>query len=346
MRGLSEWSWTALTMPARHWKWRMRSAAVRWAIDERAELERPWDLILASSYVPLAELLGLVPSLSRVPSLLFFHENQLAFPVSDRLSQQEQARDLHYGFTQLTSALAATRCGFNSRHNRDSFLSEAERILSKMPAPVPSGWVERIAARSDVIYLPLELADAPPAAHRDDGPPIILWNHRWEHDKRPEAFFDALYALLERGVAFRLVVTGQRFRRAPACFDEARSRLADRIVHWGYAESRADYEALLSRADIAVSTAGHEFFGVSMLEATHFGAFPLVPDRLAYPEIFPEAHRYADDAALVDRLTALLAGQVPLRADRRTITAPYRRAALDALRSTLLSMARHDTHTA
>ena len=47
-------------------------------------------------------------------------------------------------------------------------------------------------------------------------------------------------------------------------FEEAFTRLGDHVVHWGYQESRQDYLAILRAADVAVSTAEHEFFGVSM----------------------------------------------------------------------------------
>src|SRR5690606_13806852 len=161
--------------------------------------------------------------------------------------------------------------------------------------------------------------------------PVILWNHRWEHDKDPEAFFAALRPLHERGVPFRVAVCGRQSRRAPAVLEQARAWLGARVVHWGTCEGEAAYRELLSRAQLAVSTAVHEFFGIAMVEATHLGAEPLVPDRLAYPEIFPAEHRYPDPAALVERLEARCRAWVagaPLRADRRGITAPYRAQAL------------------
>ena len=49
-----------------------------------------------------------------------------------------------------------------------------------------------------------------------------------------------------------------------AVFAEAQERLSDHIVNYGYIESPDDYHRTLSTADVAVSTALHEFFGVAM----------------------------------------------------------------------------------
>ena len=48
---------------------------------------------------------------------------------------------------------------------------------------------------------------------------------------------------------------------------------------------RAEYEKALADADVFVSTANHEFFGISAVEAGLAGAYPILPKRLAYPEI-------------------------------------------------------------
>ncbi|MBV1858385.1 MAG: DUF3524 domain-containing protein [Nannocystaceae bacterium] len=269
--------------------------------------------------MPLAELIGLAPALQGVPRVLYFHENQLAFPTQG----PAQSRDHHFGFTQLVSALAADRCVFNSAFNRDSFLDAAEALLRRMPDAVPNGWVERIRELSSVLGVPLPLSTTPvtDALAHPDGP-LLLWNHRWEHDKNPQTCLHGLVKLASQGVPFRVAVCGQRFSRVPSVFDETQPALQARAVQWGPADA-SSYQGLLERADVVLSTAHHEFFGVSVMEAVHHGARPLVPDRLAYQELWPEEFRYGDDDAFVPALRDVLGSGVALRADRRHLTNPF-----------------------
>jgi glycosyltransferase involved in cell wall biosynthesis len=316
--------WTAITLPARHWKWHMRAVAAHARLAHAEALARGFDLVLASSYTPLAELVGLVPPLAVVPRVLYFHENQLDFPTR---TPEHAERDLHYGVTQLVSALAADVCAFNSVHNRDSFLAAARSLLARMPF-APPGWVEAVAARSEVVPVPIDLPDAapviaPPDAEARAAGPILLWNHRWEFDKDPDEFIAALRELDRAGESFRVVICGQRFARVPQSLASAPAWLGARLLHHGYAEDRAAYLAWLDRADVVVSTALHEFFGVAVLEAVHRGALPIVPDRLSYPEVLPAAPRYRDRAGLVAALTQACrdhAAGHSLRADRRAWT--------------------------
>jgi glycosyltransferase involved in cell wall biosynthesis len=135
--------------------------------------------------------------------------------------------------------------------------------------------------------------------------PVIIWNHRWEHDKNPEQFFEALFELDRRQIDFKLVVMGESFRNHPPVFDEAREKLSHRILKFGYAESREEYSKWLRRGDVVLSTADHEFFGISVVEAVRAGCRPLLPNRLSYPELFPSEYLYEDDE-LVDNLIETL----------------------------------------
>lgn len=314
--------WSTIELPARHWKWRMRGSAL-WVAEQAIDEE--FDLLFVTSIFPLAELAGLAPRLAGVPKVLYFHENQIAYPVRDEYSGE---RDTHFAFTQIAAAVAADVCVFNSEFNRDSFFDGARRLLGRMPDAQPRRVWQRVEERARVLPLPVQLpqVDADTLAETDGERrlgPILLWNHRWEHDKRPDIFFTALRRLRDTDVPFRLAVCGESFRVQPPEFEIARSELEGRIVHWGYCDSRADYTALLQRCHLAVSTSDQEFFGLATMEAVHGGAAPLVPDRLAYPEIWPDEYRYQPEE-LVDRLAAACrqwsAGTLDLRADRRELT--------------------------
>lgn len=47
-------------------------------------------------------------------------------------------------------------------------------------------------------------------------------------------------------------------------FEEAKTQLSEEIVHFGYIESKQDYYDVLTSGNVCISTATHEFFGVSM----------------------------------------------------------------------------------
>ena len=181
-----------------------------------------------------------------------------------------------------------------------------------MPDAVPPGIIEQLADRSAVLPVPLE-AVWYAAAHAPGRVFTLVWNHRWEFDKAPDRLFAALLKLKAAGVEFRVHVVGQQFRRQPATFADHYQQLADNIGQWGYVEDAAAYRQLLNESHVVLSTALHEFQGLAVLEAAACGCFPLVPDRLSYPELFPKDCRYPsypddparESEALADALLAL-----------------------------------------
>ena len=299
-------NWTILTLPAHKWKWRMRHAAVTFAEQLRGESPGAWDVLVCSDMLNLAEFKGLCPPAAALGSVAYFHENQLTYPV-----RHDEPRDLHFALTNMTTALAATDVWFNSAFHRDSFLTALDELLRRMPDHQPLDAVEAIRAKS--VVHPPGIDEFPPRPARPPGPLRILWAARWEHDKRPDVLFDAIRMLRHHTDAFRLSVIGQQFRDVPAVFDTAQEEFGAHVDHWGYLPDRAAYEQALRSADVIVSTADHEFFGLAVAEAVAAGAYPLLPNRLAYPEILRAAENAASQEflfksgpeQLAERLAAL-----------------------------------------
>lgn len=310
------------------WKWRMQGGALTLAEGVR-EAGRP-DVLLVSDMVHVAALLGLARDvLSDVPVVVYMHENQLTYPLPD-----DAAPDHTYAVTNWLSTAAADRVVFNSEYHRRSWFEALPRLLRRFPDYRHTGYVDAVAARSAVLPVGIDArrlgAPSPPrangAAEGRGEPPMVLWNHRWEYDKDPAACFAALRQLRDDGdVAFRLAVAGQQFQTVPPEFAAAQRDFAEELVQFGTVD-RPDYEALLRQADVVVSTARHDFFGLSILEAVAAGACPVVPNRLSYPELLPASSLYdgGDAHALRDRLRAVLTDG----RDRRARAAEAQAAAL------------------
>ncbi len=294
-------------LPAHHWKWRMRHGAMTFA--QRLGQGQAPDVLLCTDMLDLATLRGLVhPSMRALPAVVYFHENQLTYP-----DDHQTSRDLHFAFTNLTTALSADAVWFNSDYHRRTFVEAVRSFLRTMPDHRQTEVADAVAGKSSVHYPGIEPFDSRPP--RPPGPMHIIWAARWEHDKDPQTFFDALGQLRQRGVAFRVSVLGESFEHVPECFGRAREQLAEHIDQWGYLADRGAYRQALQQADVAVSTARHEFFGLAMVEAVAAGCYPLAPRRLAYPEVLGDDDRFCYQggaAALADRL-AELAGRIDAR---------------------------------
>ncbi len=272
----------------------MRHAALTFA-DQVADLVRDghqWQAVFCTDMLNLAEFRGLCPpEVHCLPAIAYFHENQLTYP-----RRREDPRDLHFAFTNMTTALAADRVWFNSAFHRDEFLTAVADLARRMPDYQPVEVASKTRAKAEIHCPGVEAWPTRPA--RSDGPMRILWVARWEHDKNPEMFFQALEQLRDRGCDFRLSVLGESFGDVPPCFADARRRFADCIDHWGYLAGREAYRCALQTSDVVVSTADHEFFGIAVVEAAAAGCYPVLPNRLAYPEVFGVESTCLYDGAL------------------------------------------------
>ena len=312
---------TLETLPARFWKWRMRGSGL-WFVHEVEHPEK-FDLLVATDMLALTDVLALWGSRSP-PSILYFHENQLSYPLPEG-----EKMDYQFGFTAITSALAAEAIVFNSQFHMNSFFDALPVFIKKMPEFKPL-WIPDILEKKALVRYPgcrFPVSGMESDAI-EDAVPTIVWNHRWEYDKDPGAFFDALDAVDAMGLQFNLMLLGENFQAVPKPFIGARERFGDRIIKYGYVGSREAYYAALRSSDIVISTAKQENFGISVIEAVRHGCFPLLPRRLSYPEILPKRFHslclYEDFYDLVHKLSTLLRNRrYPRRVELSKAMAKY-----------------------
>ena len=310
----SRHAFTIVALPGRHWKWRMRHASWTLAAEvaRRVETGERWDAVVCSDMLNLPEWRGLAPAAVRtLPAAAYFHENQLVYP-----DIRWQKRDLHFAFSNYATALAGEPW-FNSAWHRDTFCDRLAALLKAMPDHRDTAAVEAIRSRARILPPGIDPPEARQARRR--GPLRIGWAARWEHDKDPATFFAALADLDAAGVAFRLSVMGESFDADAPLFHEARQRWTGRIDHWGFLPRDA-YRRALAEIDVIVSTALHEFWGISVVEAAAAGAMPVVPRRLAYPEVFGLGEEAGADDLFYDGDRAALAAKLAALAERLEAT--------------------------
>ncbi len=308
---------------------RRASASAQPEPDRRRERRAGWDVVVATSLMDAAAFMA--TARLDAPLVVYFHENQLSYP-------RPPGEPLDHGLAlaSLSSAAAADAVVFNSRFHRGEFFRGLGEWIARFPEHAPLRAARAIERRTLVIPPGLDWeALAPLAAkvreseRRPGAGPLILWNHRWEFDKNPGAFFSAMRALAQRGWTYRLALLGENTQFVPKPFLEAREALGPRIVRYGFARTTASYRAWLGRADIVVSTSRQENFGLSVTEAISAGAFPVLPARLSYPEILPAhlhpACLYQDQRDLIARLERLIAHPDELREGRRARSLLMRR---------------------
>ncbi|XP_068264079.1 tRNA-queuosine alpha-mannosyltransferase isoform X6 [Nyctibius grandis] len=351
------------TLPAKKWHWKARTAALYFM--QTVPMSTNYRILFASSVLNLAELAALRPDLGKLKKVLYFHENQLAYPV-----QKCQERDFQYGYNQILSCLVADVVVFNSAFNMESFLTSIGKFMKLIPDHRPKDLEKIIRPKCQVLYFPVRFPDVSrfmpehklarlekvigvmrdgdayqleglpgqeksralgglmknSNAHRESGlceaqpglcttqheglpsalttparlnkseasestnpcqeedkqhltfnlcnilsgrdyqqrPLHVAWPHRWEHDKDPETFFKVLLKLKEKDLPFHVSVLGEAFTEIPDIFSEAKKALGSSVLHWGYLPSKDDYFQALCMADVVISTAKHEFFGVAI----------------------------------------------------------------------------------
>ena len=268
-----------------HWKWRMHGGAITLAKNFLSD-KNNYDLIIVSDMLNLPVFISLCyKKINKTKIVVYFHENQISYPKSINDEDLKYKRDLHYTFINYSSSLVSNHNIYNSQYHLNNYLSGLKKYLKKMPDYKNHNTVDIIKEKSSVLYIGCNLKKDQKKMRKKNSIPIILWNHRWEHDKNPDDFFEVMYRLKKENFKFNLIILGENFSNVPQCFEEASQKLKNNIIHMGYCENKNDYKKLLLISDVLPVTSIQDFFGLSIIEAVSLGVFPLLPERLSYKEI-------------------------------------------------------------
>jgi len=276
-----------LELPGNKWKWRMHGGAISLA-NQFLDLKQSVDLIVCSDFLNLPVFKSICSDkIKDIPIIMYFHENQLSYPWSLEDKDIKLKRDLHYHYINYTSSFVADFNLFNSQYHLNSYIDSIYKYLKKMPDFNNFESIDFISNKSSVLYIGCELQKF--NQYKTDSlnsKPLILWNHRWEFDKNPELFFKTIFKLKKEGIEFELAILGEQFKQYPDIFNKAKIKLSENIIQFGYCESFEEYAKWLWRADVLPITSNQDFFGISIVEAVYCNTYPILPNRLSYPEIF------------------------------------------------------------
>ena len=261
--------------------------------------------------VDLSSLRGFVPQLGCIPNIIYFHENQFAYP-----SNQQKIENIEPLLVPLYSALCADKIVFNSEYNKTTFIKGANSLFKKLPKTISSNVIKKLE-NSLIIPVPVSLPKEQTAKKQTSDNLEVIWNHRWEYDKGPAVLLAITKLIMAKSLPIRLHITGERFRQSPIEFAEIGRNLE---IHaqktqmkpgkFGYIKNEDSYYCLLRDCDVVLSTAEHDFQGLAVQEACLAGCTPLAPKALVYPEYLPNQFLYqssdnSQDTAIniVERLT-------------------------------------------
>jgi hypothetical protein len=119
--------------------------------------------LFASSVLNLAELVALRQDLLKTKKIIYFHENQLTYPVrlettrNKKEIENKKQRDFQYGYNQVLTSLVADQLLFNSRYNMSSFLDNINKFMKQIPNFDKIDIKKDIEPKCSVLYFPINI---------------------------------------------------------------------------------------------------------------------------------------------------------------------------------------------
>lgn len=245
----------------------------------------------------LARLLRAIDESPARRIIVFVHD--LWFPGIEALAYVRSMSKRSIGIYGYLHAGSYDSTDLVSKHGCTPWAQHFERAVLEMADGVFVGshyHRNLLAARGDVSKVHVVGNPVAEIPYSEEKEPFIVWPHRMSADKNP-----AVLSLLKQRYPGQVVATKEKQL------------------------SKDDYYALLGKAKVAVSAAHHENFGIAMVEAGLAGASVVVPDRLAYPEVFEgtTAHLYRDESHMFECIDHALERSFPDDVSHRVLARRY-----------------------
>jgi hypothetical protein len=260
--------WTLLKLPPRRIERRLTTAAVWFA----EQWSRHWvgrtDVLFTSEALNLSDLYRFMPNLLKVPSVVYFHDNQLP-PIDAR---NEGPLDL----INLNSAAAATEIWFNSLFHLKTFLGKATALVKRLPELAGRNPLPTVTGKARVMTPPVGFAHVQDMVQEDierDLRTIFVETR----DADNNLLNAALSILQRRSENFRLITVGPVDELSP---DLPRTTLPEN-------DQNAHLRGLLS-STVFVSTRRDATSDHHAVRALSAGCWPLFPKTGMYRELVPQ----------------------------------------------------------
>ncbi|XP_064442546.1 tRNA-queuosine alpha-mannosyltransferase isoform X6 [Mirounga angustirostris] len=296
------------TLPAKKWHWRARTSALYFS--QNIPISEQYRILFASSVLNLTELAALRPDLGKLKKILYFHENQLIYPI-----KKCQERDFQYGYNQILSCLVADVVVFNSVFNMESFLTSIGKFMKLIPDHRPRDLESIIRPKCQVIYFPIRFPDV----------------SRFMPKHKPTHLQKILSLKGNGGTAPSLALPFQQEQKGSEnllknsnsesgpCNAAPQENLGSSLTQesdWRTCDSSDNssshhqekiQNAAFNPRDILGGIDDpqrplHIVWPHRWLEAVYCGCYPLCPKDLVYPEIFPAEYLYSTPEQLSKRL--------------------------------------------
>ena len=264
--------WTLLKLPPRRIERRL-AAAANWFAEH---ISRHWsgklDILFASEAINLAELYRLTPSLSKYPSIIYFHDNQLNAPASPRGGPVD--------FINLLTASAATEVWFNSYSHLKRFLALAAKLVERHPELSTRNPLPQITANAQVMNPPMDLGFVKQVREGLSPAPTRDWRAIFIETRGADIKLlnDALAELELRDENFRLITVGP--------VDKLGERWARRTIS---EKDEAGQIACMLECGLIASAKRSPAFDYQVARGIQAGCRPVLPDTGVYPELLPES---------------------------------------------------------